>query len=118
MTSRRKKNSAKFFVSEKLSKHATKQRKEIHKCTYYVAYKTERERERKELELKILVGAQQTNSWKKAQIQYLRIQTNARIPRRQDMTPIASLIASPPPLANKASVKQANKMWQNAGCGL
>lgn len=116
MTSRRKKNSAKFFVSEKLSKHATKQRKEIHKCTYYVAYKTERETN--EQELKNLDGAQRTNSWKKAQIQYLRIQTNARIPRRQDMTPIASLIASPPPLANKASVKQANKMWQNAGCGL
>lgn len=41
----KKKNSAKFFVSEKLSKHATKQKKEIHKCTYYVAYKTERERQ-------------------------------------------------------------------------
>lgn len=57
----KKKNSAKFFVSEKLSKHATKQRKEIHKCTYYVAYKTERETN--EQELKNLDGAQRTNSW-------------------------------------------------------
>lgn len=56
----------------------------------------ERERETNEQELKNLDGAQRTNSWKKAQIQYLRIQTNARIPRRQDMTPIASLIASLP----------------------
>lgn len=56
----------------------------------------QRERETTEQELKNLDGAQRTNSWKKAQIQYLRIQTNARIPRRQDMTPIASLIASPP----------------------
>lgn len=31
---------------QKLSKQATKQRKEIHKCTYNVAYKTEREREK------------------------------------------------------------------------